>query len=326
MNLNREALVAAAMLAPSVHNVQPARWRLVGDDGLVLFEDEAVRLTVGDPTGHDAAISLGAAAEGLRLAAGVAGLGVEDAALPDPEPGLRPVAAYRLVANADVKADPLAALIEARRSWRGAFVAPNAEDRAAAMALGAGDVKVIGDPDALRQAAVIADQASFHFMRRRDFRGELLSWMRLSRRHARWDRDGLNADAMAMGRAEAIGAGLVLGPLFGLLDGIGLAEPILRERAKTQGAAGLLLFHRPIGEDPFVSGAAFYRCWLRIEAAGFGAAVIAALADHRPSAERLAAMAGIGRDRRLVSTFRIGRRPAGAQAPRARRPIAEVLV
>ena len=68
--IDRRALVTEAKLAPSVHNVQPARWRFEGDDALILFEDTTVRLPVGDPRGNDAGISLGAAAEGLRLAAG----------------------------------------------------------------------------------------------------------------------------------------------------------------------------------------------------------------------------------------------------------------
>ena len=70
------ALIREAALAPSVHNVQPARWRMA-DDGLIMFEDLAVRLSVGDPDGNDAAISLGAAVEGLSLAASQSGLTVE---------------------------------------------------------------------------------------------------------------------------------------------------------------------------------------------------------------------------------------------------------
>jgi len=37
-------------------------------------------------------------------------------------------------------------------------------------------------------------------------------------------------------------------------------------------------------------------------------------------------LTGIPAGRRVVSAFHIGRRPPGAQAPRARRPIDEVLV
>jgi hypothetical protein len=319
------ALIEQAILAPSVHNVQPARWRLVGKDELLLLEDKSVRLAVGDPTGHDARISLGAAAEGLRLAAslhGISLLPIPD--LPEEDASLVPVAAYRLVANG-APTDELAEVVGARRSWRGAFAHPTAEDRQAVLALGAEDSVVIAEPHTLSALAALAERASYHFLAERSFRRELLSWMRLSPRHARWSRDGLSAEAMAMGRIEALGAGLVLGPLFGLLHRLRLAAPLVSEAGKAAGASGMLLFHRPKDEDPFVSGAHFYRCWLRIEAAGFGAAVVAALVDHRPAAEEAAHLGGIAPDRRLVSSFRIGRRTARTVASRARRSIEDVL-
>lgn len=326
MTIDRRELVVEASLAPSVHNVQPARWRLIGDDGLLLLEDRSVRLSIGDPAGHDAAISLGAAAEGLRLAAARRGATlVRLADCPSGDERFEPVATFRLVPGA-ATVDPLGREVETRQSWRGAFRSPTDHDRSEAAALSADDSAVITDPAALETAATLADQSSVHFMRDKGFRGELLSWMRLSRRHPRWDRDGLNSEAMAMGRLEAVGAGLVLGPLFGMLDRMGVAAPLLSEAGKTAGAAGLVVFHRPEDEDPFVSGGHFYRCWLRIEAAGFGAAVIAALADHRPSAERIARLAQVPDGRRIVSTFRIGRRPRHDIGKRSRRPVEELLV
>lgn len=325
--IDRHALIAEARLAPSVHNVQPARWRLEGEDGLLLFEDLACRLAIGDPTGNDAGISLGAAAEGLRLAATRVGALplVEPASLSDAEEGLRPVARYRLAPVAPAP-DPLSAHVEARRSWRGKFEPPSAADRQAAAALAGDDAAVLTDPDMLAGLARSFDAASFGFLREPGFRGELLSWMRLSRRHPRWSRDGLNAEAMAMGRIEAWGAGLLLGGGFGAFERFGLARPLLAEGSKVAGAAGLVVFHRPSDEPPFESGSHFYRLWLKLEGAGFGAAVLAALADCPVTAEQVAELAGIPAGHRVVSAFRIGRRPAGAVAGRARRPIEEVLV
>lgn len=325
--IDRRALVTEAMLAPSVHNVQPARWRFEGDDALILFEDAAVRLPVGDPRGNDAEISLGAAAEGLRLAAGHRGVGVteEVTALPGATATLIPVARYRL-REGMADPDPLAAGVEARRSWRGDFQACASSDRAEAAKLAGDDAAVVTDPAMLSRIARLFDQASHGFMRDGKFRRELVSWMRLSRRHPRWSRDGLNADAMAMNRIEAIGASAVLGPLFALLDRIGLAGPLLAEGKKLSGSAGLVVFHRPVDEAPFISGGHFYRLWLAIEAAGFGAAVLAALADDPAVSAEVATIAGVPRGRRVVSAFRIGRRPAGAIAPRSRRGIDELLV
>lgn len=322
--VDRRTLVAEAVLAPSVHNVQPARWRLVGDDDLALFEDLRCRLAIGDPRGNDAGISLGAAAEGMRLAAGRHGLALVPTTVPADEPDLRGVAGWRLTAGGEP--DPLAGAVEARGSWRAAFEKPTTADREAAEALAADDAAVVTDPATLKTLAARYDAASYRFMRDDAFRAELRGWMRLNRRDPRWSIDGLNADAMAMSRIEARGAGLVLGPGFRVLARVGLARPLLAEGAKVAGGAALVVFHRPRGETPFDGGCPFYRLWLRIEAAGFGAAVLAALADDPDAAAELARVAGVGADRRIVSAFRIGRRPPGDRLPRARRSIEDAIV
>lgn len=317
-------LVEAAVAAPSVHNVQPARWRIEGD-ALLLLEDMSRRLAVGDPTGNDAAISLGAAAEGLRLAASREGLAAIESRseLPAATDALRPVARFRFEPGAAI--DPLAEWLEQRASWRGSFLSPTEKDRATAAALEADDARVVAEPAALAALARDFDRASYGFTRRRDFRGELRGWMRLGRGHPRWSHDGLNAEAMALSRTEAFGAGLVLGPLFAWLDKLGLARTLLAEGSKIERATAVVLFHRPVDDDPYESGRHFHRLWLAIERAGFGAAVLAALADDREAATGIVAAYGIPPGRRLVSAFRIGRR-AGPGYPRARLPLSSVLV
>src|SRR5215469_8437817 len=71
-------LVAEARLAPSVHNIQPTRWRLLADGRLALVEDIRVRAPVADPTGHDVRVSHGAALEGMSLALNRRGLAIAD--------------------------------------------------------------------------------------------------------------------------------------------------------------------------------------------------------------------------------------------------------
>ncbi|WHO39355.1 hypothetical protein PMI04_001780 [Sphingobium sp. AP49] len=318
------ALIVRAAAAPSVHNVQPARWR-VEDNAIVLAEDRSRRLSVGDPGGNDAAISLGAAAEALHLAAADQGLAlIEDhEMLPDlPEP-FRPIVRYHLRPGG--VADPLVASLDQRASWRGAFSSPTAADRQATETLAAPDVTPITASDSLARLARQFDRASYGFMQDAPFRHELRSWMRLSRRHPSWSRDGLNAQAMALSPVEAHGANLVLGPAFALFDRVRLAPTLLAEGAKLAGAAGVLLFHRPADEDPFVSGRRFLRLWLQIEGLGMSAAVLAALADDKAMAAQLLADHCVLADHRLVSAFRIGRR-TGAGYPRARLPLRDLLI
>ncbi|MBV1703138.1 MAG: hypothetical protein KGQ46_15135 [Hyphomicrobiales bacterium] len=318
------SFIAEASLAPSVHNVQPARWR-IEIDGATLFEDSTRRLPAADPKGDDIAISLGAAVEGFRLAASRAGYGLDiellDSLTVD---RLRPVARLRLTTGTLV--DALAAFVTTRASHRGAFTVADEAERSAATALRSDDTAVLIKQSLLIEAGQQLGAASWTFMRDDKFRHELLSWMRLSRRDPRWSRDGLNAEAMAMGSIAATAASFVLGPFFLPLARIGLAKPLLAEGSRVAKDTAVVLFHRPKGEARFVSGAHFYRLWLRIEEAGFGAAVLAALADNA-QANTWACVAGnIPSDHRLINAFRIGRRPAGQSILRARLPLNELLV
>lgn len=319
-----EHLVTQASLAPSVHNVQPARWRLDGD-AVWLLEDRSVRLPAADPTGRDAAMSLGAAFEGFAMAAAQEGLYVTYTVADGPSAeDLRPVA--RLTFAPGATADPLARQVEARQSWRGDFAAPTPEDRQTAQQLTDTDCIAVTGPATIVVIAKLFDISSFFFLLQEDFRAELLSWMRLRRRHRNWGRDGLNAEAMRLGFIERLGARFLLGWGFRPMLIYGRAEKLLSEEKRTTGSTAIVVFHRPVTEDPFESGRAFYRAWLRIEEAGFGAAVLAALADDSHSAAALAAIAELEDDRRIVSAFRIGRRPKHKPFARARRAVDEVIV
>jgi hypothetical protein len=315
-------VVAAAMASPSVHNVQPARWRIDGDQ-LVLLEDTSRRLAVGDPLARDAAISLGAAAEGAAIAASGEGLATQVERVGGEDGAFRAVA--RLTFSPGAMADPLLPVLATRASWRGSFLAPVAPDRTGVSALAGADRTMITDPAEIEAVAAAYDRASYAIMRGPGFRAELTHWMRLKRSHPDWARDGLNAAAMQLSGIEALAAGAVLGPLFGPLASVGLAPALLAEAKGFDQAAGVALFHRPAAEDPFDSGRAFHRLWLAIDAGGLGANVLAALADHPETAAALCRDYGIPEGHRLISAFRIGRRD-GKPFARARLPMDEVLL
>lgn len=320
-------LIAEASLAPSVHNIQPTRWRLLAADTVLLLEDGQRRLPAADPTGHDIRLSHGAALEGLSLACSGHGLRIAQVALderPDDATRLRRIA--RLTLASGEAADPLASEVAGRRSWRGRFLPADAELRDALHKLAAApDLLVVPPGSAGGEIAELADRAGFHFLCEDEHRRELLAWMRLSRRHPRYAHDGLNAEAMALGSVEAIGASLVLGPLFPLLRRIGLAQTLTQERAKTA-ASAIALFHRPQGEDPLETGRAFYRAWLAMAAQGLGACPISVLADWPVSNAALIQRHPPPAGCRLVNVFRLGRIPPGAGAARARLPLGELIV
>ena len=320
-------LIAEASLAPSVHNIQPTRWRLLAADTVLMLEDERRRVPVADPNGHDVRLSHGAALEGLSLACGRRGLRIARVALderPADASGLRMIARLTLASGATV--DPLAAVVAGRSCWRGRFQPVDAALQDALGKLAAvPDLHLVPPGPAVAEIAELGDRAGFHFLCEDEHRRELLAWMRLSRSDQRYDRDGLNAGAMGFGRIEAMGVSLVLGPLFPWLRRLGLAEPLSRERGKaTHGA--IALFHRPAGEDPLETGRAFYRAWLAVAAQGLGACPVSVLADWPVSNAALVERHPLPAGRRLVNVFRLGRIVPGAAAARARLPLAELIV
>lgn len=321
------SVLAEARLAPSVHNIQPSRWRWQ-DGTLLLLGDTARSIPVADPSGRDWRLSHGAALEGLAIALHGRGIAMGELTLLEPgEPtALIPIASLRLHSLSASAPDPLP--VARRVSWRGGFHPVDAEtehdlDR---LAGARPDLSLVRGVEPIAEIAKLADLASLHFLRQEAHRHELLQWMRLSTSHPLYERDGLNARVMNLGAAEGWAAGLVLGRLFAPLDAVGLAAPLLSEAAKTRTAAAIALFHRPAGEDPLLSGRAFYRAWLAMEHNVLKGCPMSVLADWPFSRDTLAARNAIPSDRQIVSVFRIGRPKGTPQFAHARLPIDELIV
>lgn len=328
MSLDLEQLgqsVRDANLAPSVHNTQPTRWRLEADGSVLVLEDVSRRLAVGDPLGRDADVSHGAAIEGFVLAyankdRSVNVIPVNGAA----QAGLRPVA--RLVVDGGAAANPLYPFVGTRRTYRGAFVKDaTAPDMGSLSA--EGDVCLVRAPDGIARLAALNDEASLRTFRDAAFRAELVSWMRLSRRHPGWAQDGLNAEAMEMSGLEAAGAGFVLKPgIFETLDKLHLAQLFVAEAGTVKTAQAIALFHRPGTEAPLQTGRRFYRLWLEFTALGLSAAPMAVLADDAETRAIIAREFGIPADRRLITAFRLGVAPKRNLNPKPRLPVSALLV
>ncbi|HXQ46229.1 MAG TPA: hypothetical protein VN806_06405 [Caulobacteraceae bacterium] len=319
------AMVQAANLAPSVHNTQPTRWRLDADGGVTVLEAVARRLPVGDPEGRDAAVSHGAAIEGFALVCGTRGLGASVQLVDgEPEAGLRPVARLSIAEGGLL--DPLQAFLAVRRTYRGTFVRGGDAARLQVLAA-ADDITLVAAPDGLARLAELNDEASLRTYRDRAYRAELLSWMRLSRRHPRWAVDGLNAEAMEMSGVEAVGAGVVLRPgVFEALDRLGAARMLVAEAAVVRSAAAVVLFHRPDGEDPLLTGRRFHRLWLDFASLGFSAAPMAVLADDLATRAIIAREFSTPPNHRLITAFRVGSAPDRKLGPKPRLPSSALIV
>ena len=320
-------LVAEVRLAPSVHNIQPTRWRLLPDGQLALVDDISVRAPVADPNGHDVQVSHGAALEGMSLALNRRGLSIARFTPVERSLSGQYAALGTLTIGNAAAPDPLLPSVPRRMSWRGEFVSSSGDgDALAQIAAARDDVVRIRDRQAIADIALWSGQAELSFVRSDDYRRELLDWMRLSPSHPLYQQSGLNREALAMNAVEAIGARLVLGPLFSPLNWLGLAEPLLSDRAKTSSAAGIMLFCRPRDENPLLTGRHFYRFWLEIDRAGLVACPISALADHPGFNDKLRKLGKIGEGLRLVNVFRVGR-PPEPQLPRHfRLPVDRLIV
>ena len=86
MNQTASVITAVehALLAPSVHNTQPWRWR-IRPGAVELHADWDRHLTATDPYRRDLVLSCGAALHHLQVALAASGLAVEVDRMPDPE-------------------------------------------------------------------------------------------------------------------------------------------------------------------------------------------------------------------------------------------------
>jgi len=115
-----EAAVAAARLAPSVHNTQPWSFRLT-EHGIELLADHSRQLPVLDPTGRQLQLSCGAALDHLRVALRGAGNDSSVELFPADDPAV--VARVSVTAGAPPSEEEvaLAEAITARHSQREPF-------------------------------------------------------------------------------------------------------------------------------------------------------------------------------------------------------------
>tara|TARA_R110002051_G_scaffold150280_2_gene222912 strand:- start:10841 stop:11830 length:990 start_codon:yes stop_codon:yes gene_type:complete len=317
-----EAVVAQANLAPSIHNAQPARWRQSGDV-IEIAADRGVSLPLADPTGAHVGLSCGAAVEATIMALSTLGMSAQvtdhwDDADTRGWPGCRMVA--RLELSEGAVSDPLAAQIEKRFTWRGAFSTLPVR----LFGWSRGDAVFVMDAPVRGWLAQLNDQASLQILRHRAFRRELLSWMRLSPAHPRYRYDGLSRDALHLDRFAARRLGYGFGPLWLVLHAAGKTAAMTAEADLTLTAPLIVCFHRPIGESAVSSGRAYLRLCLEAAHLGLAGWPMAALTDDPDAAAQISVQLAIGPDRQLIQVLRFGV-PTGTPPPRARRPLQELI-
>ena len=212
------AILSVARRAPSPHNVQPWRVRLVSDRAAELFIDGARTLPNEDTTGSFLlsamgmlieAIDLVAAGHGLRLQAWQHGDAADVAALVS-RPGARgliPFARLDLVDAAGVQPEYDEALFLARRTSRIPLrpdpVPAIATRRLADLSAQWGHAYAqLSTPEAIEPAVDRNIDAVFHDMNVPHYHDEITEWFRYTRRATERTQDGLDWRCMNLSRVE----------------------------------------------------------------------------------------------------------------------------
>ncbi|MDT7576731.1 MAG: hypothetical protein QOH17_3064 [Pseudonocardiales bacterium] len=323
--VSRDVLLRAterALLAPSVHNTQPWKWRVCAD-AVELYSDQDRHLVGTDPDGRDLIISCGAALHHLRVALAAAGVAVEVARLPDPEDRTLMAVARIVDGPIDESAAALAGAISDRHSDRRAFAHEPAHpaqlrlltDRAAAE-----DVRlipVLSDEVRARLAAVLGEAARTE-RSVPGYAAELVLW---SRRYP-GSHDGLSANSRTLRGVGTDSVGLRRFPV-GALRQVG--QPLT---AEPDGATLMVL--TTAGDDPgdwLRAGEATSAALLVATRIGLATTVLSQAAEVAHTRRQLAdVVLRVPEHAQLV--LRVGHAPDGAAAlaPAPRRPLSAVLI
>ena len=315
------AVVQRANLAPSIHNAQPARWRMQGDT-IEIAAELQIQLPQADPQGEGIALSVGAAVEATVLALGNYGLGAE-VTTHWAEDDRHTWPRHRLAARLTLRpgtAQPLADQLEQRFTWRGSF----ADEVPQLYGWSRDDTRLAMDPAGRAEIAALNDAASLNILRRKAFRQELMSWMRLKPGHPRYQYDGLSAQSLRLSPRDVKSLKLGFGPLWRFLDLTGRTAELTAEARFTQTAPIIALFHADTKACPIDVGRAYLRMLLEASKLGFAAWPMTALTDEPSAAAEVTARYPIGPDRRLWQVVRLGK-PTGPIPPRHRRPTGEIV-
>ncbi|MBK9148888.1 MAG: Rv1355c family protein [Flavobacteriales bacterium] len=288
-SVEAQALVEAAIMAPSAGNLQP--WRFLLSDGrLLAFHDGSLGDSALDAGRLIPSIDMGTALENIRLRA--ASLGFSIKVQPYPIAGEHALVASIVAENAATTPDPLADVIPLRCTNRRKGDArpmdpgASAELRDAASAVAGCDAHLITDRDALlRMAEVIGEAERLRVL-------NPIGHFELFEKEMRWsdaeltsNHDGLDLPSMELKLTEEVGFRVARDrkAMDLLADWDGARGFMKMTRDNFRSASGLVLVSAAASSpaDLLEAGRAVQRVWLRATAMG--------LASHPCSAPLLLA-------------------------------------
>jgi nitroreductase len=324
-------LIEFARRAPSAHNSQP--WRFKVANGRVdLLWDPGRELPHGDPLGRYLLIGLGAAAESVAL--GAVSLGKNGRVAFDFDRDAARAGWIEVGAGKSSAEDRrLAAAVQQRQTTRlpllGEPVPRAVLDHMAAEAERPGCHLIVKTDQSSRRgfAELVMEGTARNFARKAVYE-EFFSLLRLRASHPGHDRDGLTADALAMGRVQRTLSPLFLRPpSMRVLVRTGLHRIVARTQhrlALRSAAMGLLVCPSESPAALFSGGRAMLRMWLAATAAEVRVHPMTAPMDDPEIRAALAQLFGAPPEASMVACFRLGFGPAGSRSPRL--PLEELFL
>jgi hypothetical protein len=302
--------------APSAHNTQP--WLLAYEpDSIELRFDPARHLAAGDPTRRDLLLSLGAFVEAVLVTAADEGVGLEFS----PAVDVDAARAGSFRGAVDVYETPFGkADLERRRTSRLKYEPGRVPDDVLAAARAQ-----LGPGERLHELATRDVVEPFTAADRRVYETrpvveELRSWLRLSKRDPRYERDGLSYECLALSRFEAGMFGLLLRPrVYPLVRSVALHRTFTasaKSVLEIDGSVLALTGAAGSADELLLSGRSLLRVWLALSAAGLYTHPLSQIIDCRETEQELARRLGLEPGQRVLSVFRAGRSAPPARSHR----------
>jgi nitroreductase len=316
------AVVRAASRAPSIHNTQPWRWSLHGQD-LDVRGDRSRQLHVADHDGHSLLVSCGAAIELTEIALRSHGWAAQASLLPDPaDPNL--FARFRLgrCSYPDRLAEAQLAAALTRRSERRPFgpttVSAEAIDRLEqAAASGHVSAHFTIRPDESLDLAVAISRADRSGRDDPAYAAEMAEWVRYDGRAV----DGVPVSAVPHVPDEQPRHTDI--PLRNFESGMPGAQ-LIASGIDEKPLMAVILTRDDNARERLRAGQAMMRLMIQAELDGIASCPLSQAVDLLSFRTELRSlMSWVGHPQIML---RLGQRPAGQPAPLTlRRPIGEVL-
>jgi nitroreductase len=208
-------LLTTAVHAPSPHNVQPWRVRIINENEADLFIDSARTLPKEDPTGSFILLTMGMFIEALRLLAAHSGFALQHDNYHDPawyageflkadKQTFFPFARLRLTSATPTKFDP--SLFLRRRTSRISLkpdpIPPVVIEQLKQLAQQWNQrFEITTDPDSIERILQHNTEALFEDLNNPEYHDEIVEWFRFTDKSSAATRDGLDYRCMNTSRS-----------------------------------------------------------------------------------------------------------------------------